>query len=194
MLPYSKNLKEPARTLRKEMTDAELKLWSFLRAKQILGIQFYRQKPIGPYIVDFYAPAAMLVIEADGSQHDEPEHVATDQIRDAFLAEQGLLVLRFDNGSILKQTDAVQERFTRFAGKGLKSPLTPLCQRGGRQKRHNGKVLQQDYITEGILSEKWYDDALYVAIATVTEYDESIIGPEDGGNDDCRGRGKGGAD
>ena len=110
MLPYSKNLKEPARTLRKEMTDAERKLWSFLRGKQILGIQFYRQKPIGPYIVDFYASAAMLVIEADGSHHHEPEHFTADEARDAFLAGQGLLVLRFDNLSILKQPDAVLEK------------------------------------------------------------------------------------
>jgi len=110
MLPYSKNLKEPARTLRKEMTDAERKLWSFLRGKQILGIQFYRQKPIGQYIVDFYAPAAKLVVEADGSQHHEPEHVTADEVRDAFLAEQGLLVLRFDNDAILKHTDAVVEK------------------------------------------------------------------------------------
>lgn len=66
MLPYSKNLKEPSRTLRKEMTDAEQALWSRLRGKQILGVQFYRQKPIGPYIVDFYAPAAKLIIEVDG--------------------------------------------------------------------------------------------------------------------------------
>ena len=110
MLPYSNNLKEPARTLRKEMTDAERTLWSFLRGKKILGIQFYRQKPIGPYIVDFYAPAAKLVIEADGSQHLEPEHILADEVRDSFLAEQGLLVLRFDNCSILKKTDAVLEK------------------------------------------------------------------------------------
>ena len=80
MLPYGKKLKEPARTLRKEMTAAERKLWSFLRGKQILGIQFYRQKPIGPYITDFYASAAKLVIEADGGQHLEPDHVSADEI------------------------------------------------------------------------------------------------------------------
>ena len=110
MLPYRKNLKEPARILRRKMTDAERKLWSFLRGKQILGIQFYRQKPIGPYITDFYAPAAKLVVEADGSQHLEPDHVSADEVRDAFLAEQGLLVLRFDNGTILNCTEVVLEK------------------------------------------------------------------------------------
>lgn len=75
MLEYSRNLKEPSRELRKEMTEAEQKLWGHLRRKQILDIQFYRQKPLGPYIVDFYAPAAKLVVEVDGSQHHEPEYL-----------------------------------------------------------------------------------------------------------------------
>lgn len=131
MLPYSKNLKEPSRTLRKEMTDAERKLWSFLRGKQILGIQFYRQKPIGPYIADFYAPAAKLVVEADGSQHLESDHVSADEIRDAFLAEQGLLVLRFDNSSILKHTDAVLEKVYQTCRERLEIPPGPPLPKGG---------------------------------------------------------------
>jgi very-short-patch-repair endonuclease len=131
LLPYSKNLKEPARNLRKEMTDAERTLWTFLRGKKILGIQFYRQKPIGPYIVDFYAPATKLVIEADGSQHLEPEHVKMDEVRDAFLAEQGLLVLRFDNGTILKQTDSVLEKVYHICRGRLEIPPGPPLPKGG---------------------------------------------------------------
>ena len=113
MLPYRKNLKEPARTLRKEMTKAEQVLWSRLRRKQILGIQFYRQKPAGPYILDFYAPAAKLVIEADGSQHQEKEHREYDAVRDTYLKEMGLFVLRFDNLQVLKETEAVMEEIFR---------------------------------------------------------------------------------
>lgn len=131
MLPYSKNLKEPARALRKDMTDAERALWSFLRGKQILGIQFYRQKPIGPYIVDFYAPAARLVIEADGSQHLEPDHVMADEARDAFLSGMGLLVLRFDNRSILKQTDAVRDKVDQVCQERVKIPPGPPLPKGG---------------------------------------------------------------
>jgi very-short-patch-repair endonuclease len=133
MLPYSKNLKEPARTLRKEMTDAECKLWSFLRGKQILGIQFYRQKPIGPYIVDFYAPAAKIVVEADGSQHHDPEHVTMDEVRDAFLEEHGLLVLRFDNNSILKQTESVMEKVFQICRERVEIPPGPPLPKGGRK-------------------------------------------------------------
>ena len=115
-LPYSRNLKHPSRDLRTGMTDAERKLWSRLRHKQILGIQFYRQKPLGPYIVDFYAPAVKLVVEVDGSQHDEPDHLRKDAERDANLAGQGVLVLRFDNRQVLTATDAVVAEIARVCG------------------------------------------------------------------------------
>lgn len=69
MLKYNATLKPYARRLRGEMTDAEQKLWSRLRRRQIGSVQFYRQKPLGGYIVDFYAPAIRLVVEVDGSQH-----------------------------------------------------------------------------------------------------------------------------
>jgi very-short-patch-repair endonuclease len=91
------------------MTECERLLWSRLRRKQILGVTFYRQKPIGPFIVDFYAPAAKLVVEVDGSQHLEPEHAMRDADRDEYLASLGLSVLRFGNEQVLRQTDAVVE-------------------------------------------------------------------------------------
>jgi very-short-patch-repair endonuclease len=114
MLPYARNLQEPARALRREMTDAEKRLWLYLRKKQVLGVQFYRQKPIGPFIVDFYAPAVKLVIEVDGSQHLEDEHKKSDEERDAVLAEMGLLVVRFDNLQVLRETDMVLAEIYRL--------------------------------------------------------------------------------
>ncbi len=69
MLKYNPHLRDKARHLRKNLTDSEAALWSRLRNKQLLGIQFYRQKPIGEYIVDFFAPRARLVVEVDGAQH-----------------------------------------------------------------------------------------------------------------------------
>ncbi len=62
MLKYNRNNKSKARALRSHLTDAEQRLWSRLRRKQVLGVPFYRQKPIGEYIVDFHAPAAKLVM------------------------------------------------------------------------------------------------------------------------------------
>jgi len=68
MLAYKPQLKPLARRLRAAMTDAEHRLWFRLRRRQLLGVQFYRQKPIGKYIVDFHAPAVALVIGVDGGQ------------------------------------------------------------------------------------------------------------------------------
>lgn len=107
MLTYRSSLKANARKLRSDMTDAELLLWGKLRRKLLHGVQFYRQKPIGPYIVDFHAPAARLVVEIDGSQHLEADAAMRDKARDDYLAKQGLKVLRFDNLQVLKETEAV---------------------------------------------------------------------------------------
>lgn len=110
MQPYNKNLKQPSRDLRNNMTDAEKRLWSKLRAKQILGLQFYRQKPLLNFIVDFYCPAANVVIECDGGQHFTDEGLEADRVRDETLAQLGLKVLRFDNGQVMREIDAVVEK------------------------------------------------------------------------------------
>jgi len=109
MLNYNRNLKQNARKLRTEMTDSEQILWSRLRKKQIQGIQFYRQKVIGNYIVDFYAPKATLVVEADGSQHMETPNFQNDVRRDLYLKSCGLQVLRFNNLQILQELEDVIE-------------------------------------------------------------------------------------
>ena len=110
MHQYNPKIKTTARTLRKNMTDSELKLWSRIRRKQIFGLQFYRQRPIGNYIVDFYCPKAQLVLEVDGLQHMQELAVRKDNYRDSYLKQQGIKVLRFDNLQVLKQLDAVVEK------------------------------------------------------------------------------------
>ena len=107
MLIYSKTTKPFARKLRKNQTDAEELFWSRLRRKQILGVTFNRQKPLGRYIVDFYSFAAKLVIELDGSQHFEAEVIAYDLERTKFLESLGLKVIRFDNLQILNELENV---------------------------------------------------------------------------------------
>ena len=89
------------------MTDAERLLWPRLRRKQIKGVNFYRQKPLGNYIVDFYCPAANLVVEVDGGQHYTDEGKAKDCQRDDYLANLDLKVLRFSDTEVLKEIDAV---------------------------------------------------------------------------------------
>jgi len=119
MQPYRHDLKKLARLLRAQMTDAELKLWSRIRRKQIHGVQFYRQKPLLDFIVDFYAPAARLILEVDGGQHFEPEHQVRDEVRDQRLEELGILVLRFDNLQVLKEIEAVVEHIGDVVGQRL---------------------------------------------------------------------------
>jgi very-short-patch-repair endonuclease len=109
MLRYKPHLKHKGRELRKNMTDSERVLWSRLRGRQLLGVQFYRQKPVGKYIVDFYAPKTKLVVEVDGSQHLTQEHTEKDNYRDQCLAAADLRVLRFNSREVLEETDAVIE-------------------------------------------------------------------------------------
>ena len=137
MLKYNPSLKRFARDLRSNLTDCEHRLWRSLRGKQILEIQFYRQKPIGDYIVDFYAPKAKMVVEIDGGQHFKEENRKIDDHRDKFLQQQGLIVLRFHNAEVNENFDAVLEKIYRVAESRLqdKSPPTPLFQRGEKKER-----------------------------------------------------------
>jgi very-short-patch-repair endonuclease len=104
---YNKKNKIFSRLLRNNLTEAERLLWTRIRCKQIKNVQFYRQKPLGSYIVDFYAPSAKIIIEVDGGQHFEGIHILKDKFRDDYLKKLGFKVLRFDNFQVLKSIDDV---------------------------------------------------------------------------------------
>ena len=92
---YRQDLKRKAQKLRANMTKEERHLWyDFLKG---YGISFYRQKPIGDFIVDFYCASAKLVVELDGGGHYEPEEQQYDERRTKFLNGLGITVLRFSN-------------------------------------------------------------------------------------------------
>jgi len=91
------------------MTDVENLLWTKLRKKQLKGYQFYRQKIIGNYIVDFFCPRANVVIEVDGSQHYSEEGENRDKRRDNYLRGNGLKVLRFSDREVFENLDGVME-------------------------------------------------------------------------------------
>ena len=105
--PYRSYLKKYSRNLRQSMTEAECLLWSKVRRKQIFGVQFYRQKPLGFFIVDFYAPKVQLIVEVDGGHHFEPKQRKEDAKRDAYFFEMNLKVLRYDNYELLTSVDEV---------------------------------------------------------------------------------------
>lgn len=136
MQPYQKHLKPLARTLRRNMTDAEQLLWKHVRGKQIHGVQFYRQKPLAGYISDFYCAALNLVLEVDGAQHLAPDQLLYDQERSKVFESLGLQVLRFDNQQVLTQTEQVLAVIEEAVSK--KIPPPPLLQRGDSASNPDG--------------------------------------------------------
>ena len=103
---YNPKLKEKARYLRNNSTLSEILLWNELKQRKMLGYQFYRQKPIGNYIVDFFSYRLRLVIEIDGESHDEFKF-EYDQNRQEYLESIGLTVLRFDDLEVKREMENV---------------------------------------------------------------------------------------
>jgi very-short-patch-repair endonuclease len=114
-----------ARAMRRNMTDAEPKLWHELRAHRLMGFSFRRQFPIGHYIVDFACPSKRLIVEADGSQHSDDAAIAYDKQRTRALEADGWTVLRFFNHDILNDIDAVCQHIITAAGLALPDNAMP---------------------------------------------------------------------
>jgi very-short-patch-repair endonuclease len=98
---------ERARALRKNMSDAERKLWRGLRHKRLDGARFRRQHPIGRFIVDFVCQERRLVVEVDGGQHTEDAQVAYDARRDRWLKAEGYRVMRVATAEVYGNVDGV---------------------------------------------------------------------------------------
>jgi primosomal protein N' (replication factor Y) len=99
-----------AKELRTAATDAEKKLWSLLRNHGLDGHKFRRQHPIGPFVADFACVESLLIIEADGGQHNES---AGDERRTTWLNSHGWRVIRFWNNDILNNGDSVRGEILR---------------------------------------------------------------------------------
>jgi very-short-patch-repair endonuclease len=115
-----------ARRLRLTPTDAEIRLWSRLRRRQLDGFRFRRQHPLGPYVVDFFCAEAKLVVEVDGGQHAED-----DAARTRWIEARGYRVVRFWNNDVLANTDGVL-RTILHALRAAPHPDLPL--KGGGAK------------------------------------------------------------
>ncbi|MDP2093247.1 MAG: endonuclease domain-containing protein [Hydrogenophaga sp.] len=122
------NARVNARALRRDMTDAERKLWSGLRGEQ-LGFKFRRQHPLGAYIADFVCLEPKLIIELDGSQHADNQ--AYDMARNGFFKAQGFAVLRFPSNAPFQNLDgvlsAILHQLNSLAGV---APIPAFPQRG----------------------------------------------------------------
>jgi len=110
MAPENQNHIEFARQLRQSSTDAERALWDRLQNRQLDGVKFRRQRPLGPYIIDFISFERRVVIELDGGQHGEDREAGRDEERTAWLKVRGYEVLRFWNNEVLRDMEAVLER------------------------------------------------------------------------------------
>ncbi|MGH8281115.1 MAG: endonuclease domain-containing protein [Gammaproteobacteria bacterium] len=123
--PLPSITKTRAKVLRRQATDAETRLWFYLRSGRLCGLKFRRQHPIPPYIVDFYCEAAKLVVELDGSQHGPH----TDTIRSQALERIGMKVLRFWDNEVTRDTEAV---LTVILNTARNLTLTPALSRRER--------------------------------------------------------------
>lgn len=105
-------IEETARKLRQNLTPAEAGLWSALRNKQLNGLRFRCQHPVGNFILDFYCPACKLVVEVDGGIHTS--RAEYDQSRTAKLGEHGYQVLRFSNEEVMHDLPKVLDSIRCF--------------------------------------------------------------------------------
>ena len=120
-VPVSMKLRNRARNLRRDQTDAEGKLWARLRTRQLCGLKFRRQHPIGPYVADFCCVERGLVVELDGGQH--ATQAEADQRRSTYLEQRGYRVLRFWDNEVLVSPDAVLEQIVWVLNNPHPGPL-----------------------------------------------------------------------
>jgi very-short-patch-repair endonuclease len=106
-----------AKSMRSNMTPAELKLWNAVRAGRLMELKFRRQVPITGYIVDFACPAMKLIVELDGSQHGSEPNLVKDKTRTETLQSLGWKVLRFWNDDVIKDIEGVCQHIVIVAGK-----------------------------------------------------------------------------
>jgi len=127
---YNPYLKEFARYLRNNSTKSEIKLWKYLKQKQMYGYAFHRQKPIDNYIVDFFCNRLCLAIECDGYSHQILDVYKKDIKKTSRLNELGISVLRFSDTQIMDEIDnvirAIEEYVFRYENNDFTAPHPPL--------------------------------------------------------------------
>ena len=108
------DLVDHARSMRRQPTEAEARLWGLLRGRRLSGFRFRRQHPVGRYIIDFYCATRKLAVELDGGQHATDEQQRHDVERSLDLSKRGIRVLRIWNHDVLQRPLQVQELIWRL--------------------------------------------------------------------------------
>ena len=119
--------------LRRDMTEAEKRLWQMLRSRQTEGCRFRRQVPIGGFIADFVCHAARLIVEIDGGQHDPSSEAEASRTR--FLEAEGYRVLRFWNNEVLDNPEGVQTVIADALRHATPPQPSPIEGEGWKQQR-----------------------------------------------------------
>ena len=120
-----------AKALRRALTQPELMLWTRLRRRLPDAPVFRNQHPMGPYILDFYCPAAKLAVEIDGATHGEDEQIAHDERRDWWLKQQGVTVYRTSASSVFEDADQVADAVRLMADELIAARLASPVNGGG---------------------------------------------------------------
>jgi very-short-patch-repair endonuclease len=115
-----------ARRLRRRLSPPEARLWSRLRARAPAAPVFRRQRPIGPYVLDFYCATARLAVENDGMSHDAADRPARDARRDAWLREQGIAVMRAPAIDVARRIYEIADGLVRLAMELAVAPSTAV--------------------------------------------------------------------
>lgn len=137
-------LKTFRKELRNQLTPAEAKLWSYLKAKQLEGRKFRRQHSVGSFILDFYCPDEYLAVELDGQSHVFLSARDYDRKKDEFLMRIGIRVLRFENELVFKNPEYVMNQIKQnFGWRGAPSP-EPLASCGDNHPGLRPPLLEKE--------------------------------------------------
>ena len=117
ILPYNPKLKEKARHLRNNSTKAEIRLWLYLKGRQMMGYDFHRQKPIDNFIVDFFCRELMLAIELDGYTHTFEKVADRDERKEQRLRELGVRVERLRDEDVMNNIEGVMKEIEDWVKK-----------------------------------------------------------------------------
>ena len=130
MLKQSPKATRLARNLRKRESWGERLMWSWLRNHRFADYKFRRQRPVGPYVLDFFCNQAKLNIEVDGFQHGSPANLSADAQRDTFIQSQGIKVLRFWSSRLKRDKEVVCGTIWRALQERAPQPLPDYCRPG----------------------------------------------------------------
>lgn len=137
MLKQKPRITRIARNLRLRESWGERLMWAWLRDRRFTGYKFRRQHPIGPYILDFFCTGAKLDVEVDGFQHGSPENQVNDALRDAFLENQGIKVLRFWSSHLRRDKQVIRDKIWQTLQERAPQPVPSYCVPGNVASNKN---------------------------------------------------------